>query len=106
MSLAPLKFFFDYVSPYAYIGWTQIHRIAEAHARSVLPVPILFAGLLNAHGQKGPAEVSAKRLYVIKDAYRKAIRFGLPPLVPPPTHPFNPLLALRVSCLQFEPELA
>jgi len=25
----PLRFHFDFISPYAYLAWTQIHRIAE-----------------------------------------------------------------------------
>jgi 2-hydroxychromene-2-carboxylate isomerase len=91
-----VRFHFDFVSPYAYIAWTQIHRVVEAHGQSVEPVPVLFAGLLNAHGQKGPAEIPAKRVYLFKDASRKAHAFGLPPLQPPPSHPFNPLLALRL----------
>ena len=94
-----VRFFFDFVSPYAYVAWTQIHRIVEAHGRAVEPVPVLFAGLLDAHGTKGPAEVPAKRVYVFKDASRKAHAFGLPPLAPPPSHPFNPLLALRLCSL-------
>ena len=100
---APLRFAFDYISPYAYIAWTLVHDVAAKHDRQVEPLPVLFAGLLNAHGQKGPAEIPAKRMYVFKDAARKARRAGLPPLVPPPTHPFLPLLALRVSSLDLEP---
>ncbi len=92
-----IRFYFDYLSPYAYIAWTQIHALAARHGRAVEPRPVLFAALLGEHGQKGPAEIPAKRLYVFKDAYRKAHRFGLPPLQPPPTHPFNPLVALRAS---------
>ena len=94
-----IRFFFDYLSPYAYIAWTQIHALAERHERAVEPRPVLFAALLGEHGQKGPAEIPAKRLYVFKDAYRKAHRLGLPPLTPPSTHPFNPLIALRASTL-------
>ena len=100
-----VRFFFDFVSPYAYIAWAEAHRIAEAHGRSVEPVPVLFAALLNAHGTKGPAEVPAKRVYLFKDATRKAHALGLPTLVPPPTHPFNPLVALRVSALPHAPAL-
>jgi 2-hydroxychromene-2-carboxylate isomerase len=97
-----IRFYFDFVSPYAYLGWTQIHRVAQAHGRAVEPVPVLFAGLLNHYGTKGPAEVPARRSYIFKDAYRKAHAFGLPPLEPPPTHPFNPLLALRLCTLPLE----
>lgn len=95
--LAPVAFYFDFVSPYAFIAWTQIHAIAERNGRGVEPIPVLFAGLLDAHGTKGPAEIPAKRAYTFRDAYRKAHRLGLPALKPPPSHPFNPLLGLRVA---------
>jgi 2-hydroxychromene-2-carboxylate isomerase len=93
---APVRFFFDFLSPYAYIAWTQIHPLAERYGRDVDAVPILFDALLGAHGTKGPAEIPAKRLYVFKDVVRTAHVLGLP-LTPPPAHPFNPLLALRVA---------
>lgn len=91
-----LRFYFDFVSPYAYVAWTQVHRLAARHGREVEVVPVLFAALLEAHGTKGPAEVPAKRAYTYNDAYRKAHRAGLT-LRMPPSHPFNPLLALRVA---------
>lgn len=90
-------FYFDFISPYAYIAWSQIHALAARHGREVLDAPVLFAGILNAVGNKGPAELPNKRIYVFKDAYRKAYRAGLPTLTPPPSHPFNPLLALRAA---------
>ena len=92
----PIRFYFDFLSPYSYIAWTQIHPLAERHGRAVDAVPILFAALLGAHGTKGPAEIPAKRVYIWKDALRTARVLGLP-LAPPPAHPFNPLLALRVA---------
>jgi 2-hydroxychromene-2-carboxylate isomerase len=97
--MRPLRFHFDYVSPYAYVGWHAMKEIAARHGCVVEAVPVLFAGLLDAYGHKGPAEIPPKRVYIFKDAYRKAHRQRLPPLVPPPSHPFNPLVALRVSSL-------
>jgi len=94
----PLVFYFDFISPYAFIAWTQVHALAERHGRALDVAPVLFAAILDAHGQKGPAEIPAKRIYTFKDAYRKAHRVGLT-LRPPPSHPFNPLLALRVASL-------
>lgn len=102
MASSPLRFHFDYLSPYAYLAWTQIHDLAARHGRAVEPVPVLFAALLDHWGTKGPAEVAPKRVYVFKDALRSARRLGVP-LAPPPTHPFNPLLALRASSLPLEP---
>lgn len=89
-----IRFHFDFISPYAYLAWTQIHALAGRHDAEVEPVPVLFAGLLNHHGQKGPAEIPAKRVYVFKDTLRRATLLKVP-VAPPPTHPFNPLLALR-----------
>ena len=97
-SLSPLRFFFDYVSPYAYIAWTRIHALAARFDREVEPTPILFAALLDAGGTLGPAEIPAKRAYVVKDVTRLARAHGVP-CSPPPAHPFNPLFALRVSSL-------
>lgn len=99
---SPLLFYFDFVSPYAYLAATQVPALAARHGRELTMVPVVFAKLLDAHGTVGPAEVPAKRIYVFKDAWRKARRLGLGPLVPPPSHPFNPLLALRVATLPME----
>jgi 2-hydroxychromene-2-carboxylate isomerase len=95
----PLRFHFDFISPYAFLAWTQIRAIATRHHRVLEPVPVLFAALLDANGQKGPAEIPAKRRYLFKDIARKAHRLGIGPITPPPAHPFNPLIALRVSSL-------
>lgn len=89
-----LTFYFDFVSPYAYLAWKQIGDVADRHARTVHAKPILFAGLLNHHGQKGPAEIPSKRIYTFKNVIRMAHFSGLT-LKPPVAHPFNPLLALR-----------
>jgi|GEM_PF-45418 len=102
MSSSPLRFHFDYLSPYAYLAWTQVHALATRHGRAVEPVPVLFAALLDAWGTKGPAEVPPKRAYVFKDVVRSARRLDVP-IAPPPSHPFNPLLALRASSLPMEP---
>jgi 2-hydroxychromene-2-carboxylate isomerase len=93
-----LRFYFDFVSPYAYVAWHQLPAIAARHAQAIEPVPVVFGAVLDAHGTKGPAEVPAKRRYLFKDVYRKARRAGLT-LTVPPTHPFNPLRALRASSL-------
>ena len=66
-------------------------------------MPVLFAGLLEAHGQLGPAEVRPKARWMAANTLRKAALLGIP-LLPPPFHPFNPLLALRVSGLPMEAE--
>jgi 2-hydroxychromene-2-carboxylate isomerase len=93
----PWLFYFDFISPYAFLGWRQIRPLAERHGRVLEPVPVLFAALLGAHGTKGPAEVAAKRRYLGQDIARKAHRLGVSDMKPPPAHPFHPLVALRVA---------
>ena len=93
-----VRFLFDYISPNAYIAWTRIHDLARRVDRFVEPVPVLFAGLLQAHGLQGPAEVPAKWRWMLRDILRKSTEFGID-LDPPESHPFNPLLALRISSL-------
>src|SRR4051812_42387593 len=96
--MRPLLFHFDFISPYAYLAWRGIHALADRHGREVEARPVLLAGLLNATGGKGPAEVEPKRIYTYKHVSRLAHTAGIP-LRPPPAHPFHPLQALRVAGL-------
>lgn len=97
----PILFHFDFISPYAYLAWTQIHALAARHGRDVEPVPTLLAALLGNSGTLGPGEIPAKRIYTFKDVLRTARVLDVP-LRPPPSHPFNPLVALRVAGLAME----
>ena len=86
--------YFDFVSPFAYIC---LHRLKELPAD--LPIeyrPVLFAGLLNHWGQKGPAELQPKRRYTYRWSHWWAHRLGIP-LRYPAAHPFNPLHHLRLA---------
>lgn len=90
-----IEWYFDFISPFAYLHWPKVRELSERH-----PVrfrPILFAGLLNHHGQKGPAEIPGKRVFTYRHVFWQARQQGVP-LRFPPAHPFNPLLALRL-CL-------
>jgi len=92
--MATVRCYADPVSPYAWLGLRDLGRL-EAAGACIVVHPVLFAGLLNAHGNIGPAEVPAKRRYLFRDVMREAARRGLP-FAGPPGHPFNPLLALRM----------
>lgn len=96
MSASPtVKFYFDPISPFAWLATKDISCI-EATGCRVEFEPILFAALLKAHGQKGPAEIPAKRVHTFRDVMRLAAEMGLR-FVGPPGHPFNPLMALRMA---------
>jgi 2-hydroxychromene-2-carboxylate isomerase len=87
-----IDFYFDFVSPFSYLC---VHRLGE------LPVPVtfkpvLFAGLLNHWGQKGPAEIVPKRRWTYRWCTWWARRLGVPFRFPA-SHPFNPLHHLRLA---------
>jgi 2-hydroxychromene-2-carboxylate isomerase len=89
--------YFDFVSPFAYIC---LHRLKELPPGLAIEYrPVLFAGLLNHWGQKGPAELPTKRRYTYRWSHWWAHSLGLP-LRYPAAHPFNPLhhLRLAVAC--------
>jgi 2-hydroxychromene-2-carboxylate isomerase len=97
-----VRLYFDPVSPYVWLAADAIARIEAAGAQVVLE-PVLFAAMLDAHGQKGPAEIAAKRAYTFRDVMREAARRGLA-FTGPPGHPFNPLAALRMCVALDEPD--
>jgi len=90
-----LTWYFDVISPYAYLQTADIERLPPD--TEVIAKPVLFAGLLNHWGQKGPAEIPAKRLHTYRQCAWMAAERGLPFRMPP-AHPFNPLNALRLLC--------
>lgn len=86
--------YFDFVSPFAYL---QSEQLATLGPRiDIRCRPVLFAGLLDAGGQKGPAEIPAKRAFTYRYCIWQAKRLGIP-LKFPPEHPFNPLPLLRLA---------
>jgi 2-hydroxychromene-2-carboxylate isomerase len=98
-----IQFYFDYISSNAYLAWVELPKLAARYAASIQPVPVLFAGLLEAHGQLGPAEVRPKARWMFRNNLRKAALLGIE-LRPPRFHPFNPLLSLRISSLELPDE--
>lgn len=95
MAVRPaVDWYFDVISPYAYL---QAERLGEVDAvADVRCVPVLFAGLLERWGQKGPAEIAPKRRFTYRYFVWEATRRGLTPKIPP-AHPFNPLKLLRLA---------
>jgi len=87
------RWYFDFVSPFSYLHWQKMRPLVESGR--VEAVPIVFGAVLNALGIRGPAEIPRKREFIYRQALWQARREGVP-LVFPPTHPFNPLAALRL----------
>ena len=91
-----LTFHFDVVSPYAYLAFEALPQVLEGCSYVVDLQPVLFAGLLQRWGQKGPAEIEPKRAWTFRQVAWAARAQGTPIDVPTP-HPFNPLALLRLA---------
>lgn len=94
-----LEFFFDYSSPWAYLGSTQIERVAEdANAELVLK-PFLLGALFRTIGTPMVPlhEFSqAKQQYLARDLYRWARLWDVP-FQWPTRFPMRTVTALRLT---------
>jgi 2-hydroxychromene-2-carboxylate isomerase len=89
-----MHWYFDFVSPYAYL---QLERHYDwLVTQKPVVKPILFAALLEQWGQRGPAEIAPKRVFTYRQTQWIADRDGIP-LRYPARHPFNPLRFLRLA---------
>lgn len=86
--------YFDVVSPYAYLQFATFDRLPSDVQVRIKPV--LFAGLLGAWDNMGPAEIPAKRRQTYRYCHWLAAKRGIL-FKTPPRHPFNPLAVLRLA---------
>jgi len=92
--MSVVTWYFDFISPFAYFG---LHTLKQLPAETDVEYrPVLFAGLLQHWGQKGPAEIPPKRVWTYRSCVWWAQRHGVPFRLPA-AHPFNPLPYLRLS---------
>ena len=97
-----LTFWFDPISPYAYLAFEALPQALEGCSYVVHHRPVLFAALLGHWGQKGPAEIEPKRAWTYRQAAWQAHRLGVP-IQLPAVHPFNPLALLRLALASAPP---
>ncbi len=86
--------YFDFISPFAYIGLIRLGRFSQK--LEIRYKPVLFAGMLNHWEQKGPAEIPPKRVWTFRYCTWWAAQQGIA-MRAPATHPFNPLPYLRLA---------
>jgi 2-hydroxychromene-2-carboxylate isomerase len=91
-----ITFWFDPISPFAYLAFEHLPQALEGCSYAVEYRPVLFAGLLAHWGQKGPAEVEPKRAWTFRHVAWLAHQHGVA-LEVPTVHPFNPLPLLRLA---------
>jgi 2-hydroxychromene-2-carboxylate isomerase len=86
----------DVISPYAYLAFERLPQALQGCSYEVDYRPLLFAGLLQHHATKGPAEVEPKRAWTFRQVHWLAAQHGIA-IDTPLRHPFNPLPLLRLA---------
>ena len=86
-------FYYDIVSPFAYLYIKQRERLEKK--LEITPVPILLGGLLRAAENKGPGEVAAKRPHTYQFCIWQAEKLGIPFRFPE-HHPFMTVAPQRL----------
>ena len=91
-----LVFYFDVISPYAWMAFVRLPVALEGHSYSVRYQPVVLGAVLSHHGQLGPAEIPAKRDWTYRQTLWLARSLGVE-LQMPARHPFNSLALLRLA---------
>ncbi len=94
MPAKTVDWFFDVISPFAYLQLEQFDKLPADIV--IQPRPVVLGAILSHWGQKGPAEIGAKRAFTYRHALFRAQQLGIPFRMPP-AHPFNPIKALRLT---------
>lgn len=101
-----VEFFFDVVSPTAYVAHKRLPAIAAATGASVRYRPMLLGGVMKATGNSPPFSVPAKGAYFGVDLNRYIQRHALP-FTMNPHFPINSISLMRaVAILEGTPHFA
>jgi len=90
------EFFFDYVSPTAYLALPVAQGVAERTAATLVFRPMFLGGVMQATGNRPPGMVPAKGAYMNRDILRCAEHIGLP-FHSNPAFPMNTLGLIRAT---------
>lgn len=89
-----VEFLFDVGSPYTWLAYHQLPKIAQAQGANIVWTPVLLGGIFQATGNKSPAEVPAKGRYLDVDLQRWARAYGVG-IKMNPDFPINTLPLMR-----------
>ena len=100
-----IEFYFDLGSPYSYIGFHRIQKIAADRHANILWKPMLLGGVFKATGNSSPMIVPAKARYAMNDLKRWSKLWHIP-MQMNPYFPINTLQLMRlVTAVQiYQPE--
>ena len=89
-----VEFLFDMGSPYSYLAYHHLPRIAQARQARIVWTPVLLGGIFQATGNRSPAETPAKSQHLGTDLQRWAKAYGVN-FAPNPHFPINTLTLMR-----------
>lgn len=89
-----VQFYFDFGSPYTYLAYHQLPKIAKSRQAQIIWKPMLLGGVFQATGNHSPADIAAKASYSLVDLKRWADAFDVP-LEHNPSFPINTLALMR-----------
>ena len=79
----PIEFYFDFSSPYGYLGACQIEEVAARAGREVTWKPILLGVAFKETGGQPLLQIPLKGDYAYRDITRTARRLGIAAALPP-----------------------
>ena len=91
-----IAFYFDVISPYAYLAFHAMPESLQGNHVQVQYKPVLFGAILQHLGQLGPAEIPGKRTWTYQQVLWHAHQNKIP-MQMTATHPFNPIGLLRLA---------
>lgn len=91
---APIEFYFDFASPYGYMGSTRIEALAAKYGREVHWKPFLLGAAFKVMGVPSMAVQPLKSDYSKRDFERSAKYYGIPYKFPS-AFPISSLAAAR-----------
>lgn len=98
------EFFFDYVSPTAYLAHFVVPGVVERTGAEVVYRPMFQGGVMRATGNKPPGALPAKAAYLSRDVPRCAAHIGVPYHMNP-AFPANTLVLTRATMgMEGDPE--
>ena len=89
-----VEFYYDFGSPYSYLAFHALPKIAQKAGAEVVWRPMLLGGIFQATHNASPMEVPAKGAHLQTDLKRWAAYFGVP-FQMNPFFPINTLALMR-----------
>lgn len=95
MAGAPIEFYFDFSSPYGYLGAQRIETVAAEFGRTVLWRPILLGVIFKITGQTPLVSQTMRGPYAARDMARSARKLGVK-FALPEAFPFSSVYPCRI----------